>query len=110
LTGIIFEVLRAAGETAPIMFTGVVFFKAIQEGDIFAYNLFDQCMALSMHLFTISTQVPDVPQALPYGTAVVLLGTVMLVNSLYRAACLHPLAEKVVNWLVAGGSSLVARN
>jgi phosphate transport system permease protein len=39
-------------------------------------------MALSMHLFTISTQVPDVPKALPYGTAVVLLGTVLLVNAL----------------------------
>jgi phosphate transport system permease protein len=82
LTGIIFEVLRAAGETAPIMFTGVVFYKKIAEGDIFAYSLFDQCMALSMHLFTISTQVPGVPEALPYGTAVVLLGTVMLVNAL----------------------------
>lgn len=81
LTGIILQVSRAAGETAPIMFTGAVFFKAIPEGDIFAYGLFDQCMALSMHLFTISTQVPDVPEALPYGTAVVLLGTVLLVNA-----------------------------
>ena len=70
----ILQVSRAAGETAPIMFTGAVFFKAIREGDLFAYGLFDQCMALSMHLFTISTQVPDVPKALPYGTAVVLLG------------------------------------
>lgn len=82
LTGIILQVSRAAGETAPVMFTGAVFFKAIKEGDLFAYNLFDQCMALSMHLFTISTQVPDVPKALPYGTAVVLLGTVLLVNAL----------------------------
>jgi phosphate transport system permease protein len=82
LTGIILQVSRAAGETAPIMFTGVVFFKAISEGDIFAYGLFDQCMALSMHLFTISTQVPNVPEALPYGTAVVLLGTVLVVNAL----------------------------
>ncbi len=82
LTGIILQVSRAAGETAPIMFTGVVFFKAIPEGDIFAYNLFDQCMALSMHLFTISTQVPNVPEALPYGTAVVLMATVLLVNAL----------------------------
>ena len=56
------------------MFTGAVFFKAIREGDLFPYGLFDQCMALSMHLFTLSTQVPDVPEALPYGTAVVLLG------------------------------------
>ena len=82
LTGIILQVSRAAGETAPIMFTGAVFFKAISEGDVFAYGLFDQCMALSMHLFTISTQVPGVPEALPYGTAVVLLGSVLLVNML----------------------------
>ena len=81
LTGVILQVSRTAGETAPVMFTGAVFFKKISEGDIFAYNLFDQCMALSMHLFTISTQVPDVPKALPYGTAVVLLGTVLLVNA-----------------------------
>ncbi len=82
LTGVILQVSRAAGETAPIMFTGAVFFKAIEEGTPFAYGLFDQCMALSMHLFTISTQVPDVPHALPFGTAVVLLGTVLLVNAL----------------------------
>ncbi|MGO9261314.1 MAG: phosphate ABC transporter permease PstA [Bryobacteraceae bacterium] len=82
LTGVILQVSRSAGETAPIMFTGAVFFKAIKEGDLFAYGLFGQTMALSMHLFTISTQVPDVPKALPYGTAVVLLGTVLLVNAL----------------------------
>jgi phosphate transport system permease protein len=82
LTGVILQVSRAAGETAPIMFTGAVFFKAIREGDPFAYGLFDQCMALSMHLFTISTQVPNVPAALPYGTAVVLLGMVLTVNAL----------------------------
>jgi phosphate transport system permease protein len=82
LTGVILQVSRAAGETAPIMFTGVVFYKAIREGNPFAYSLFGQCMALSMHLFTISTQVPDVPAALPYGTAVVLLGSVLAVNAL----------------------------
>jgi phosphate transport system permease protein len=82
LTGVILQVSRAAGETAPIMFTGAVFFKAIQEGHLFAYGLFDQCMALSMHLFTISTQVPDVPKALPYGTAVVLVSSVLAVNAL----------------------------
>jgi phosphate transport system permease protein len=82
LTGVILQVSRTAGETAPVMFTGAVFFKAIREGDLFAYGLFDQCMALSMHLFTISTQVPGVPKAVPYATAVVLLGTVLLVNAL----------------------------
>jgi phosphate transport system permease protein len=81
LTGIILQVSRSAGETAPIMFTGAVFYKALSEGDLLAYGLFDQCMALSMHLFTISTQVPGVPEALPYGIAVVLLGTVLLVNA-----------------------------
>jgi phosphate transport system permease protein len=82
LTGVILQVSRTAGETAPVMFTGAVFYKAIKEGDVFAYGLFDQCMALSMHLFTVSTQVANVPEALPYGTAVVLLATVLAVNAL----------------------------
>jgi len=81
LTGIILQVSRAAGETAPIMFTGAVFYKAVERGDLFPYYLDDQCMALSMHLFTISTQVPNVKEGLPYATAVVLLGTVLLVNA-----------------------------
>jgi phosphate transport system permease protein len=38
-------------------------------------------MALSMHLYTVTTQVPDVPPALPYAIAVVLLGTTLLVNA-----------------------------
>jgi phosphate transport system permease protein len=81
LTGVILQVSRAAGETAPIMFTGAVFFKKIEEGDLFAYGLGDQCMALSMHLFTITTQVTEAPKALPYATAVVLLACVLLVNA-----------------------------
>jgi phosphate transport system permease protein len=81
LTGVILQVSRTAGETAPIMFTGAVFFKKIEEGDLFAYGLGDQCMALSMHLFTITTQVTEAPQALPYATAVVLLASVLLVNA-----------------------------
>ena len=81
LTGVILQVSRTAGETAPIMFTGAVFFKKIEEGDPFAYSIWDQCMALSMHLFTITTQVTDAPKALPYATAVVLLGCVLAVNA-----------------------------
>ncbi|MEI7728959.1 MAG: phosphate ABC transporter permease PstA [Verrucomicrobiota bacterium] len=81
LTGIILQVSRAAGETAPIMFTGAVFFKAVQKGDLFPYYLNEQCMALSMHLYTISTQVPGVKESIPYATAVVLLGSVLLVNA-----------------------------
>jgi phosphate transport system permease protein len=81
LTGVILQVSRAAGETAPIMFTGAVFFKAVQKGDLFPYSLHDQCMALSMHLYTLSTQVPDVQESIPFATAVVLLGSVLLVNA-----------------------------
>lgn len=81
LTGVILQVSRAAGETAPIMFTGAVFYKAIAEGDLFAYNITEQCMALSLHLFTISTQVPDVTEGIPYATAVMLVGSVLLINA-----------------------------
>ncbi len=81
LTGVILQVSRAAGETAPIMFTGAVFYKAVERGDIFAYRLNEQCMALSMHLYTMATQVPNVKESVPYATAVVLLGSVLLVNA-----------------------------
>lgn len=81
LTGVILQVSRAAGETAPIMFTGAVFFKAVSRGDLFPYGLNEQCMALSMHLYTLATMVPNVKESLPYATAVVLLGSVLLVNA-----------------------------
>ena len=75
----------AAGETAPILFTGALFFVAVPDsglGSYFPYGINERFMALSYHLFTISTQVPDVPEALQYGTAVVLIGLVVVVNSL----------------------------
>jgi phosphate transport system permease protein len=81
LTGVILQVSRAAGETAPVMFTGAVFFKAVERGELFPYGLHEQCMALSMHLYTLATQVPNVEESLPYATAVVLLGSVLLVNA-----------------------------
>jgi len=81
LTGIILQVSRAAGETAPIMFTGAVFFKSVSKGELFPYSLGEQCMALSMHLYTLATQVPDVRPSLQNATAVVLLGTVLIVNA-----------------------------
>jgi phosphate transport system permease protein len=81
LTGVILQVSRTAGETAPIMFTGAVFYRKIAEGDIFAYGIKDQCMALSMHLYTVTTQVTNAPHALPYAIATVLLGCVLLVNA-----------------------------
>lgn len=81
LTGVILQVSRAAGETAPVMFTGAVFFKSVERGDLFPYGLREQCMALSMHLYTLATQVPNVKESLPYATAVVLMGSVLLVNA-----------------------------
>ena len=81
LTGVILQVSRAAGETAPIMFTGAVFFKMVQKGDLFPYHLNEQCMALSMHLYTLSTQVPNVEDSIPWATAVVLLFSVLIVNA-----------------------------
>lgn len=81
LTGVILQVSRAAGETAPILFTGAVFYKSVVSGDVFAYRLDEQCMALAMHLYTLSTQVPGVRPALPAATALTLLGVVLLVNA-----------------------------
>ena len=80
LTGVILQVSRTAGETAPIMFTGAVFYRKIEEGNLLAYGLGDQCMALSMHLFTVTTQVTNAPHALPFAIAIVLLGLVLFVN------------------------------
>ena len=80
LTGVILQVSRTAGETAPIMFTGAVFYRKIEEGNLLAYGLNDQCMALSMHLFTVTTQVTNAPHALPFAIATVLLGLVLFVN------------------------------
>jgi phosphate transport system permease protein len=76
LTGVILEVSRTAGETAPIMFTGAAFFLPF-----LPQSVFDQSMALSLHLFVVSTQVPGVPEELPYGVALVLIGIVLLMNS-----------------------------
>jgi phosphate transport system permease protein len=85
LTGVILQVARAAGETAPILFTGAVFFVPIADagvGALFPYGPGDRFMALSYHLWTVSTQVQDVPEGVQYGTAVVLIGLVLIVNSL----------------------------
>lgn len=84
LTGVILQVSRAAGETAPILFTGVVFYLAVPDtglASVFPYGLGDRAMALSYHLFTLSTQVSGVSEGLQYGTAVVLIGLVLAVNA-----------------------------
>ncbi|MDH3733533.1 MAG: phosphate ABC transporter permease PstA [Gemmatimonadota bacterium] len=77
LTGVILEVSRTAGETAPIMFTGAAFFLPF-----LPQGVLDQTMAMSMHLFVISTAVPGVPEELPYGVALVLISMVLVMNAL----------------------------
>ena len=80
LTGVILGLGRAAGETAPILFTVAAFYLPN-----LPRSIFDQTMALPYHLYVISTQVPGMPLRLQYGTALVLL---LLVLTLTLAASL----------------------
>ena len=89
LTGIILEVSRTAGETAPIMFTGAAFFLPF-----LPQGVFDQTMALSLHLFNIATQVPGVPEELPFGVALVLIGIVLVMNGASIALRMHLRGQK----------------
>lgn len=75
LTGVILGLERAAGETAPILFTGAAFFLPQ-----LPQSPFDATMALPYHLFVISTQVPEMPIQIQYGTALVLLVFVLTMN------------------------------
>ncbi len=75
LTGTILALGRAAGETAPILFTVAAFYLPRLPN-----SLFDQAMALPYHLYVISTQVPNVDEKIRYGTAFVLLALVLLMN------------------------------
>lgn len=75
LTGTILGISRAAGETAPILFTVAAFYLPR-----LPKSVFDQCMALPYHLYVLSTQVPHVKPALQYGTALVLVSMVFLLN------------------------------
>lgn len=68
ITGVILGLSRAAGETAPILFTVAAFY--LPE---LPKSIFDQTMALPYHLYVISTQVPNMPSQIQYGTALVLL-------------------------------------
>jgi len=77
LTGVILGLERAAGETAPILFTGAAFFLPLLPN-----SPFDATMALPYHLFVISTQVPGMPVEIQYGTALVLLVFVLGMNIL----------------------------
>jgi phosphate transport system permease protein len=75
LTGVILGLERAAGETAPILFTGAAFFLPRLPN-----SPMDATMALPYHLFVISTQVPEMPFQIQYGTALVLIAFVLGMN------------------------------
>jgi phosphate transport system permease protein len=75
ITGVILGLERAAGETAPILFTGAAFFLPR-----LPHSPFDATMALPYHLFVISTQVPEMPFQIQYGTALVLIVFVLGMN------------------------------
>jgi len=75
LTGTILGLGRAAGETAPILFTVAAFYLPQ-----LPKSIFDQAMALPYHLYVISTQVPNVDEKIRYGTALVLLALVLFMN------------------------------
>jgi len=72
ITGLILAIGRAAGETAPILFTVAAFYLPR-----LPRSVFDQCMALSYHLYVIATQVPDPPERIQWGTALTLLMLVL---------------------------------
>ena len=75
ITGVILGLERAAGETAPILFTAAAFYLPR-----LPHSPFDQTMALPYHLYVIATQVPGMPQKIQYGTALVLLILVLGMN------------------------------
>jgi phosphate transport system permease protein len=75
LTGAILGIGRAAGETAPILFTVAAFYLPK-----LPTSVFDQTMALPYHLYVISTQVPGIAENVRYGTALVLVFLVLMLN------------------------------
>ncbi len=76
VTGVILGLLRAAGETAPILFTAAAFYLPR-----IPRSLLEPTMALPYHLYVISTQVPGMPPRVQYGTALVLLTIVLSMNA-----------------------------
>jgi phosphate transport system permease protein len=91
LTGTILAISRAAGETAPILFTCAAFYlPALPK------SLKDQIMALPYHLYVVATQLPDAPARIQWGTALALLLIVLTLNVL--AAILRARLRKAYRW------------
>lgn len=77
MTGAILGLSRAAGETAPILFTGAAFFLPFLPNSVFS-----QFMALPYHLYIMATQHHSIALVRPlsYGTALVLISLVLVMN------------------------------
>jgi phosphate transport system permease protein len=75
LTGTILSIARISGETAPILFTAAAFYVPH-----LPKSIFDQVMALPYHLYIISTQIPNMPKNIIYGTALVLMMMVLTMS------------------------------
>ena len=84
LTGVILTISRAAGETAPILFTGATFFKFIADSGTekwFPYSIGEPFMAMSTHLYIISNQISQMPERMRFGSAAVLIAMILFINS-----------------------------
>lgn len=75
ITGIILGLSRAAGETAPILFTVAAFYLPR-----LPRSVYDQAMSLPYHIYILSTQVPNVSDKIKYGTILVLVGLIFIMN------------------------------
>ena len=82
ITGLILALGRVSGETAPILFTCAAYFLPQ-----LPHSMFDQCMALPYHLYVIATSGTNMEAQLPlaYGTALVLIVIILVVNLLAHA-------------------------
>jgi phosphate transport system permease protein len=93
LTGAILSIGRAAGETAPIMFTAAAFFTAS-----LPKSIFDEVMALPYHIYVLATAGTRIAETRPiqYGTVLVLVGLVFGINII--AILLRSRARKTKRW------------
>ncbi|MFA5103625.1 MAG: phosphate ABC transporter permease PstA [Candidatus Margulisiibacteriota bacterium] len=91
MTGTILGLSRAAGETAPILFTVAAFYLPR-----LPRTVYDQAMALPYHIYVLSTQVPNVPVKIQYGTVLVLIVIVFFMN--ISAAYIRAKFRKKKQW------------
>lgn len=93
LTGVILAIGRAAGETAPILFTAAVFYMRVLR-----VGLFRQVMALPYHIYALMTEgiYPEKQEAMAFGTALVLLVLVLLINGV--AIWMRIRTRKIKQW------------